>query len=254
MSKLTSSLIALSALALSGACATTDASDDRNIALGMDGSVAVTDGDGNPITDPDDPTVALAQMLGQEMAKANALSEDEIWAIDADGNRNHIQSGGICPATWGAFEINQASIFNSQGTDVGCNYQSEVGAAFTFYYFKSSESAETHAEGAMEQVKLRNPKGKATDLLFPIQFMNHDVYGDQIVSTSSDGIELNDGLYVVETHDWLVKLRVTYLTGRAATIEPMMQTMLLGAVESVSPEGYTPKRNVQPGDEDKVGT
>lgn len=246
---------ALAAFAAMAACATIDdAASDRNVNLGLDGSYSVTDGNGNPVTDPDDPAAALAALLGAEMAKGNDLSDDEIWAIDADGNRNHIQSGGTCPKDWGSFQVNKATIFNRQGTDVGCNYQSEIGAAFTFYYFKAPESAQTHAEGAMDQIKLRNPKGKGTDLLFPIEFMNHQVYGDQISNTSSDGIAFNDGVYVVETNDWLVKLRVTYLTGRAATIEPMMQGMFLGAIESVTPDGYRPKLDAQPGDEDKVGT
>lgn len=255
MTNLFQTSVAIAALALTTACATTnDAADNRNIQLGTDGSYAVTDGNGNPVNDPDDPAAALAALLGAEMAKQNDLSDEEIWAEDAEGNKTHIQSGGICPKEWGSFEINRATIFNRQGTDVGCNYQSDVGAAFTFYYFKAAESAETHAQSAFDNVELRNPTGKPTELLFPMAFANHQVYGEQIKSTSSDGVDFNDGLYVVETDGWLVKMRVTYLTGRAATIEPMMQGMYIGAIDSVTPNGYSPKLDVQPGDEDKLGT
>ena len=254
MKKLFSVVASIGLFSFLTACSTTNPAGDRNIIVGTDGTYKVTDGNGDPVTDPDDPAAALAAALSVEMAKQNSLSDEEIWAIDTDGNRTHIQSGGICPTSWGSFELVRPSIFKRDGSDVGCNYQSDIGASFTFYYFKAPETAQTHAESAFENVKLRVPTGKPSELLIPLQFASYEAFGEVIRSTDSAGYEYNDGLFVAETDGWLVKLRATYLTGRAAEIESVMQAMYLGAIESVTPEGYSPPLKDQPGDEDKLGT
>lgn len=173
----------------------------------------------------------------------DALSDDEIWRSEDDGNLRHIQSGGICPQNWGSFERTQNVIYDQNGSDVGCNYVSnDLYTDLTFYFYRNDEPLEQEFAGVMDIVKNRHPASK--DSALP----NINVPGSQAFSylsdaiefSNSNGIKLRSGALLTEREGWRVKMRVTYPADFAAQIETIAPTMLLGQFDRMDANGIAP--------------
>jgi len=229
--------IAASTLAFATGCATTDpAPAATTIQVGLDGSFVVVDEDGNPTDSPE--ANFLAAMLAQSMANSQTLPEEEIWAKDETGDFTHIQSGGICPEVWNTFELKKKSINQPDGSDVSCNYQDSQ-AAFTFYFFKNSQSALEHSKGVIELIKVRSPRAKPVEFVNP-QFSKSQMYGLALKGPDSSGKDIRDAVLVTDNDGWQIKLRMTYYDEVAAAYEMRAQLMLLAQMDQINPQGYQP--------------
>lgn len=256
--KLLKSIMAATASALLlTACATSpdEAAGGSSIMMDLDGNFVVLDEDGNPSTDPT--ALMLAQALSGAMAEtSDTLEDDEILQSDADGNYTHIQSGGICPKTWGTFtRARTPTIFNANGMDVGCSFESEeLQSVFTFYFYKNSETIETEKAQLVSMIKTRVPTAKPVDDVFVMKRGgDKSIYDYAIMeSQNSNGIKVRDGVFLTDDSGWRLKLRVTYPSSRAVEMESLATLMLQGQMDQVNQYGLIPADRPQPGDEDKI--
>lgn len=217
---------------------------------GPSGELIAIDQNGNEVDSPE--ALALLELVRAARGEGPSLNDNEIWHTDTEGNLTHIQSGGICPKAWGDFSRTGSPIFKQDGTDVGCNLQSEeLQASFTFYFYRNSQSTEEDLQGVMDTIKLRVPNSKEYQpTLFPLA--NGDYSIGMIESAASNGISLHNGVLIAKDSGWQIKLRVTYPAGRAFEMEPIAVTMLTAQMDQVNEAGFTPIREEQPGDELKT--
>lgn len=230
------SIIFAALLPLMSACSTTEKATDTppHIVLEDDGSFSVTDKDGNPIDDPR--AESLSNALTLEMARSQTLEDDEIWAIDSDGNLTHIQSGGLCPLEWEQFTLSKPVIFQRNGLDVGCNFQSqELQASFTFYFYFNQENHALRAEleGASAAMKYRVPLAKSVDMQVP-ENPSQVMIGEAIEGQGEAQPAKRDAIVLTEENGWFVKLRMTYPAATAAALETLGSVMLLAQTEQIS--------------------
>jgi len=201
-------------------------------------------------------TQALAKLLTERNAAAQTLTDEQIWAINADGNRTHIQSGGMCPLEWSQFTLNRPLIFNQNGLDVGCSYLSQsLQSSFTFYFYKSPVPVGDEIEEVMAGIEARVPGGKpVSDIVTTPTGVAPPYQVGMIESTGSDGIQTRNGVFLTDTGGWRLKLRVTYPSARATEMEALAIYMLRGQMDQISPHGAVTTPVAQPGDEDKIST
>lgn len=256
--RLLKSIMAATASALLlTACATSSDKEElgTQIVMDLDGNFVVLNEDGTPSTNPD--SLLIAQMLSGAMAKTSgALENDEILQSDADGNYTHIQSGGICPKTWGTFtRARTPTIFNANGMDVGCSFESEeLQSVFTFYFYKNSETIEAEKAQLVSMIKTRVPTAKPVDDVFVMKRGGDEALYDYAImeSQNSNGIKVRDGVFLTDDSGWRLKLRVTYPSSRAVEMESLAALMLQGQMDQVNQYGLIPADRPQPGDEDKI--
>ncbi|MEO1323549.1 MAG: hypothetical protein AAFV59_11125 [Pseudomonadota bacterium] len=249
----TAILLKSGALALSlistGCASTSQSSSERNMILGEDGTFTIVDENGNAVEDEN--LELLGKLLSQGMAEAmeqQELKDDEIWAVDQDGNLTHIQSGGICPQAWGEFSLVKTSIFKRDGSDVGCNFQSaSLNASYTFYFYKNHEPIEQDLESVITAIQSRNPTAKETDLTYLIP--EPRFYIGRVIETVIDGGGVKrDASLIADEAGWRIKLRMTYGANNAVEHEQLGALMLQGQVDRVGYDtiGVNPEHNETP--------
>lgn len=202
------------------------------IYVAEDGSGAVVvDENGNPVDDP--LMQGLADMLSKGLAPKE-LTPEEIFLRDEYDNATHIQSGVVCPVTWGAFERERVSIFKADGTDVGCNYLGPDGAIMTLYAYQRDIALEDEMAGLEDTIDMRNPGSRPDDmnefgpspdgfryLTYTVAFRN------------TDGTAMKSGALLGEHRGWRLKARITYTARTANDVEYFAFMALRGWADRV---------------------
>lgn len=168
-----------------------------------------------------------------QSAEIRELADDEIWAIDANDNYTHIQSGFICPKNWTGFERRSATIYHRSGVDVGCNYLDETGSIVTLYAYAYSNRGPLDDELAsiMETVvKTRHPVYEESGVLVVAEPAERrfGYVGDAILVSKSDGAKIKTGVFLSDAGPWRLKARVTYLADQATRVESFAGISLQG--------------------------
>ncbi len=171
-----------------------------------------------------------------EEMRDRELSNDEIWSLDAVGNLTHIQSGGICPLRWGEFVLTKPTVFNRNGLDVGCNFQSEtLNSSFTFYFYLNADTPEQELDSVMSTIKVRAPTGRDVELNFLGSEPNY--VGAAIQSEIEGGGSKRDAVLLAQDDGWRIKLRMTYPADAALEREHLAALMLQGQMDNVGRNG-----------------
>ncbi len=217
---------------LLASCATAPQNEDGIITAVQtaDGSFIAVDEDGNDVSDAPESALLLALV---DALNAPELTDEEIWSVDSQGNLTHIQSGGICPIEWGEFTLAKPSIFNRNGMNVGCNYQSALlQASFTFYMYVNQQDVDDELDEVLNTIKMRSPTAKEVDLhmIGPPPFY----YSGRGLETEIDGGEIKrDAILAANEAGWRIKLRMTYLATDAQEMEHLGAIMLRGKMDRV---------------------
>ena len=184
-----------------------------------------------------DDTRELAALLGMaaDLNQPQDLSDEEIWRSDADGNLTHIQSGLICPVTWGGYIRTNETIYNRNGEDVSCNYGDGNSTVVTYYAYRTAMSVEDELVGIMEQVvKARHPVYAEAAILNASASSNGFHYvGDAISYSDANGQEMKSGLVLADATGWRLKVRITYPLENAEKLEAFVGASLLGQWDGV---------------------
>ena len=204
--------LALGAAAILSACATTPAEEA-----------------------PVAPASAAMQAEPESEAQASPpeLTAEQIWSFDAAGNATHIQSGLICPLSWGGFQRTNIHIFRTDGQDVGCNYEDGNDAIVTVYAYRSPLPVPTELKQIMEQVvKVRHPVYEDADFNNPARVGPTDnefnYLADVISYRNSDGQAMKSGLALADYYGWRTKARLTYPEAGAEDLEFFVNIVMLG--------------------------
>lgn len=195
-----------------------------------DGSFKAVDEDGNEVADSPEADLMLGLL---DALRGQDLADDKIWSVDADGNLTHIQSGGICPKEWGEFALVKPTIFQRNGMDVGCNFQSQsLNASFTFYFYRHLGPLEQELEGAVQGIKTRNPTAREVEL-DSIGAAQHPFIGRAFESSVDGGSVIRNSVLLTEKSGWKVKLRMTYEAEDAIEQEQLAALMLQGQIDRI---------------------
>lgn len=253
MLKLKTTAFAVAAAAVLTGCQSAPKNEgETQIVMQPDGSFIVLDENGNPSDNEN--ANAVAALLGQEMKKRNApkeLAESEIWSADENDNATHIQSGGICPASWGKFERQRQTIFKRDGSDVACGYKHNVtSASFTFYFYRNGMEAKLATEQMEIVLNTTAPTGDLSDVT-KLETADGALYSRHTIHTGSDGIIWSDGVLITDDDGWQIKLRTTYPQSQALELESIAILMLKTQIGEVDETGYQPIQQEQPGDDTK---
>lgn len=199
-----------------------------------DGSIIAVDENGNEVKDSPEADLLLGLV---DALQPSPLEDHEIWSVDGDGNLTHIQSGGICPYEWGEFTLIKPTIFNRNGFDVGCNYQSvALEASYTFYFYVNSEPIEQELDGVVSAIQSRTPTAQAVDLNFLGPAPRY--YAGRALESSVDGGSVKrDSVLLMEKAGWRIKLRMTYEATDAIEREHLAAIMLKGQADRVGRDG-----------------
>ncbi len=254
MIKLKNAASALAAGALLAGCQFAPKPEtNTQLIMQPDGSFIVLNEDGTPSDDEAANTVAA--LLGQEMKKRDQpknLADNEIWVTDEKSNLTHIQSGGICPKTWGTFSLNKPTIFKYDGSDVSCSYLSQSpSASFTFYFYRNAASAEQATEEMALVFETVAPTGQLTDVTKKVM-ADSIFYTRHSDHTGSDGVERREGVLIADEDGWQIKLRTTYPVSQSIDLEATAELMLKTQIFEVNETGFQPPLQIQPGDELKT--
>jgi len=203
-----------------------------------------------------DDSRALAALLGmaQELNQPQDLSDEEIWRSDAEGNLTHIQSGLICPVTWGGYIRTRETIYNRNGEDVSCNYGEGHSTAVTYYAYRTAMSVEDELVGIMEQVvKARHPVHADAAILNASAPANGFNYvGDAISYSDANGQEMKSGLVLADVANWRLKVRITYPLENAEALEAFVGASLLGQWDNVRETQRSRPVETESPDEDTI--
>lgn len=191
------------------------------INVGPDGRMTVQS-NGSP---EDQAIAALLQAELDKQADAKALTEDEVWRKDADGNLTHIQSGVQCPAVWGNYTRGKVTIFRPDGMDVGCNYNSP-NATLTFYAYKSDLKLADELKGTMETVKMRQPVSK--EVPFSLPSSNDGYVAATLSYKDANGREERTSTLLANGGTWRLKIRLTCRADVAKDIENGAAVAMMG--------------------------
>lgn len=227
----------VAALALAsavGACATAKEPERQiEIAIGPDGKMSVVMPENATAED-----LAMAQLMQAALDgeldaadEADALSEDQIWRQDPDGNLSHLQSGVTCPAVWGALKRTDAHVFRGDGMDVGCNYSSNSSpTVMTFYAFTLPEATALSdlMQETMAAIKTRQPLAKDA----PYLSKGRGQYEAQTLAyDNADGSKMRTSLLMTKVGDWFLKIRLTCRAVDAPVAEETAGLAIIGQAD-----------------------
>ncbi len=235
----------IAAYALAG-CQTAPVNDNPagmiRVIEGPDGQLIAVDGNGNEVSSPE---AEMLLALTSGLQNGAELSDEEIWSTDTEGNITHIQSGGICPKTWGEFDRSQTTIYRRDGSDVGCNYMSvSLNSSFTFYVYQSSVSLAEELDIASGHIQNRKPTAKQVDVYRIPPSPTYVANGFE--STNSSGVKVRDSVLLEDDQGWRVKLRMTYPSEFAQERESLAGIMLQGQVDQVGRNSITTIKQIDP--------
>lgn len=196
-------------LALIAGCQSTPKDDNATvIEIGEDGQMRVVSAGGSP------EDAALAQMLqlalngeldlGEEPAP---LTEAEIWHEDESGNLTHIQSGAQCPLKWGDFVRERTGIYATDGTNVGCNYNSPDGRIQTFYVYQTDVSLADDLAEAFEAMKTRQPVSEEVKFGGGMPYAGY--VARALAYKTADGTGMRTSVLLADSGGWRLKMRLT---------------------------------------------
>lgn len=163
------------------------------------------------------------------------LTDAEIWRTDGAGNQTHIQSGLLCPASWGEMKRQSSDIFKRSGQDVGCNYTDSQGGIVTFYAYRNPAAPEAEVAAIMDQiVRARHPVHSPFTLTALTSVpMRGDFAVDAIRFADANGTALVSGVATNEFSGWRLKFRFTFPAARAERIEAFLVASIMGQQDSV---------------------
>lgn len=230
--------LAAASLALAAGCASAPKKDNALvIEVGEDGKMRVVSA-GNSADDQ--MLAALLQSaldgeLGDEAGDETApeaLDEDEIWRADAADNLTHIQSGAQCPARWGDFARTRTSIFQTDGSDVGCNYEDAAGTVMTFYVYQSPENLAVEMDQTFEAMKTRQPVSSEAQFGGPVA---SKAYAARTLAyEAADRTRMRTSVLLTDGGGWRLKIRLTCRANDAARIETSAGIALMGQADRLA--------------------
>lgn len=191
---------------------------------------------------PPDPAPEIAEVetvqaiIAEPSPPPPGLTDAQIWRTDGAGNQTHIQSGLLCPASWGEMKRQSSDIFNRSGQDVGCNYVDSHGSIITFYAYHNPASPAVEVASIMDQiVRARHPVHQPFVLTALTSFpMRGDFAVDSILFNDANGTALISGVATNEFSGWRLKFRYTFRESQAERIEAFLLASIMGQQDSVA--------------------
>jgi hypothetical protein len=221
------------ALVVLAGCQTKPA-NEINVEVLPDGSYRVAS---SGSSEEDQMLAALMQSVLNDELKDDAeaqepLAEDEVWRADAAGNLTHIQSGGQCPLQRGEYTRGRTSIFQPDGTDVGCNYGSPNGAVLTFYVYQNTQALADELTETFETMKTRQPV--STEAQFANQPASKAYLARTLAYEAADGAAMRTSVLLADGGAWRLKMRLTCKADDAQRIEMSAGIALMGQADRFS--------------------
>lgn len=248
--------LTLPLLLLTTACQTNQTASDTaggvTIYVNPDtGEAVAVDKDGNPSDNPIAQALVDAMRLVQ---KSPALTEDQIWSTDEDGNRIHLLSGGICPSVWGALKRAEVRTYQADGSNVGCNFENrDTGMVMTFYFYRNGQPLQEEFDETLQLVKNRNPGSKdvtvMSESLGPTANFQYLAKGIEFKTAS--GASIRSGLWLAEVKGWRLKMRVTYPAETAKATQDFVTVALRGQYDRLDKQ-FLPQTKIEIEPEDAI--
>jgi hypothetical protein len=226
-------LIATALVVLAAGCQTKP-SNEITVGMGPDGSFLVGSSD---MSEDGRALAALLQSalngeFDEETEAPEALDEDEIWRADAAGNLTHIQSGAQCPVRWGEYVRGRTSIFQPDGTDVGCNYENAAGTVMTFYVYRSPENLAVELDDTFETMKTRQPV--SSEAQFGSLPASKSYVARTLAYETADGTRMRTSVLLTDGGSWRLKIRLTCRADDAVRTETAAGIALMGQADRLA--------------------
>lgn len=224
--------------ATTGGCATAKKPESAiQIVMGADGKATVIIPEGASAEDAAMLMLmqsALDGTLDDTLGESDAepLTEEQIWAKDANGNLAHIQSSATCPAVWAGMQRTDVHIFRNDGTDVGCNYGAPNSATvMTFYVYATANDVTVadEARSALDTMKTRQPLAKETPYLGPTSHGQYQAL--TLAYDNADGSKMRTSVLVTRVGSWLLKIRLTCLASDGRIAEETAGLAIMGQAD-----------------------
>lgn len=157
---------------------------------------------------------------------------------DEAGNLRHLQSGVDCPLNWGEFTRVEQTVYQADGSDVGCNYVDDDQAVFTVYAYRSGLSLAEEVDAIMQQVRQRHPVSRPAEIGLASAF---DAFvADAIAFEAPGGRTFKSGVVLTEARGWRLKARITYPAEAALEVEQLALLALRGWADRAGTGQQTP--------------
>lgn len=152
-----------------------------------------------------------------------------VWQIGSDGAATHRQTGLVCPAAVGSFVRVKPTTFDRRGLDVGCDYETELGASVTLYLTqRHGQSVDDDLAKAQTELGQYHPDYTLLPA-GPEGALSDDAAWRRAMYDAHKGTT-HSGIWIRDLSGWTLEYRATYATGSTAEAVAVMETLTKQAV------------------------